>query len=97
MAWLTRLFFGILAILLFFLAALAVNQAPIALHFLAWQTPELSVFWWLLIAFVGGLLLGLLGITVLLSRQSLRNRRLSKQLAQSERELADLRKVTLRP
>ena len=32
----------------FFLAALAVNQQPLSLHFLNWQTPTVSVFWWLL-------------------------------------------------
>ena len=52
-----------LALLAFCLAGLAVNQEPIALKFVTWHTPPLSVFWWLLAAFGTGLLLGLLGIS----------------------------------
>ena len=65
MAWLARLFWGAVALLVFFFAALAVNQEQIALAFIVWETPSISVFWWLLAAFTLGLLLGLLGITVL--------------------------------
>ena len=95
MSWLARVFWALLAIILFFLAALAVNQDPVALRFLAWQTPSISVFWWLLAAFGLGLLLGLLGITVLTTRLSLKNRKLSKQLGNAEQELHKVRKATL--
>jgi len=86
-AWLTRLFWGLLAVFVFFLAALAVNQEPVALQFLTWQTPVISVFWWLLAAFLVGLLLGLLGVGLATARLSLRNRRLAKQLATAEKQL----------
>ena len=95
MSWLARLFWALLAIILFFLAALAVNQDPVVLKFLAWQTPSLSVFWWLLAAFGLGLLTGLLGITVFTTRLSLKNRKLSKQLGNAEQELHKVRKATL--
>lgn len=95
MSWLARVFWAVLAIILFFLAALAVNQDPVALHFLTWQSPEWSVFWWLLAAFLLGLLLGLLGITVLTTRLSLKNRKLSKQLGQAEQELHKVRNLAL--
>ena len=95
MSWLARLFWAVLAIILFFLAALAVNQDPVSLKFLTWQTPEWSVFWWLLAAFLLGLLLGLLGITVLMTKQSLRNRKLTKQLGNAEQELHKVRNMTL--
>lgn len=81
--------------MLFFLAALAVNQDPVALHFLNWETPSLSVFWWLLGAFLLGLLLGMLGITVLTTRLSLKNRRLNKQLSNAEKELHQVRKASI--
>jgi uncharacterized membrane protein YciS (DUF1049 family) len=93
--WLARLFWAVLAIILFFLAALAVNQEPVALHFLNWQTPRWSVFWWLLAAFGLGLLLGLCGITVLTTRLSLKNRKLSRQLGHAEQELHKVRNLTL--
>jgi uncharacterized membrane protein YciS (DUF1049 family) len=92
---LARLFWVTLAVIAFFLAALAVNQEPVVLHFLSWQTPSLSVFWWLLAAFLLGLLLGLLGITVLTTRLSLKNRKLTKQLGNAEQELHRVRNLTL--
>ena len=95
MSWLARVFWVLLAIILFFLAALAVNQDPVVLRVLAWQTPSLSVFWWLLAAFGLGLLMGLLGITVFTTRLSLKNRKLSKQLGNAEQELHKVRKATL--
>ena len=95
MTWLLRLFLALLALLAFFLAALAVNQQEITLRFLSWETPTLSVFWWLLAAFGGGLLLGILGITVAGTRQRLKNRSLAKRLAQAEDELHQVRNMTL--
>lgn len=95
MAWLARLFWAVVALLLFFFAALAVNQQDVALQFLSWQTPTRSVFWWLLAAFAFGLLLGLLGITVVSARHRFRNRSLSKRLEASEAELRRVRNMTL--
>ena len=95
MSWLSRLFWVSLAVVAFFLAALAVNQEPVVLQFLSWQTPSLSVFWWLLAAFGLGLLLGLLAITVLTTRLSLKNRKLSKQLGHAEQELHRVRNLSL--
>ena len=48
MTWLARMFLAVAAALLFMLAALAVNQDHIALQFLGWGAPQISVFWWLL-------------------------------------------------
>ena len=76
-----------LAVLAFLLAAMAVNQEKIGLQFLAWQTPQWSVFWWLLIAFFSGLLLGVIGYTVSVTRLSLRNRRLTRELSRAQQEL----------
>ena len=91
----SRLFWAAVALLVFFFAALAVNQEYIALEFIVWQTPSISVFWWLLAAFALGLLLGLLGITVLSARLGFKNRSLSKRLEESESELRRVRNMTL--
>ena len=93
--WHARLFLAVTAALQFLLAALAVNQDHIALQFLTWQTPQISVFWWLLGAFILGLLLGLFGITLLTTKLNLRSRRLSKQLGEAEGEVRKLRNMTL--
>ena len=97
MSWLARLFWAVLALMVFFFAVLAVNQDKVALQFVTWRTPEVSVFWWILIAFALGLLLGLLGITVSTMRLSLRNRRLSKQLGSAESELTRIRNISVPP
>lgn len=95
MSWLARLFWVSLAVVFFFLAALAVNQEPVVLHFLTWQTRSLSVFWWLLAAFGLGLLLGVLAFAVFATRLRLKNRRLSKQLGHAEQELHRVRNLSL--
>lgn len=91
MAWLSRLLWVLTALVLFFLAALAVNQDAIALKFLSWRTPEISVFWWLLAAFLLGLFLGLVGMTFVSARSGLQRRRLQHQLGVSEKELTRLK------
>ena len=91
MSWLGKLFWAVLALLVFLFAALAVNQDQIALQFVTWRTPQWSVFWWLLLAFSLGLLVGLIGLLWSTARLSLRNRRLSKRLASAEQELGKLR------
>ena len=95
MIWLARLFWATLAIVFFLGAALAVDQTPISLHFLEWQTTELSVFWWLIGAFLLGLLCGLFGITVSKTRLGLRNRKLNKQLSNAEQELRKVRNLAI--
>ena len=34
------------------------NRSLVALRFLGWSTPELSVYWWLVAAFVLGVIVG---------------------------------------
>ena len=93
MSWLRRALFGLLALLLFLFARLAVNQDPVALRFLNWQTPAFSVFWWLLIAFVLGLAVAFLGGVFFSTRLGLRNRRLAKRLSDVEQELDKARSL----
>ena len=91
MVWLRRALALLSALVLFLLAVVAVNQEHISLRFLAWQTPAISVFWWLLIALLLGLLLGLAATAGTTARRSLRNRRLRKELQSANDELARLR------
>lgn len=93
MNWLGKLFWALLAILTFLFAALAVNQDTIALQFVTWRTPELSVFWWLLLAFGMGLMVGLVGIAWSTTRLSLKNRGLNKRLSKTENELNKLQQA----
>jgi uncharacterized integral membrane protein len=58
MQWLRRVAGISLALCVVVFGLLAVNQTPVALRFLIWETPSVSLFWWLLLAFVFGLLVG---------------------------------------
>ncbi len=83
MQWLRRLVVVGSLLCVAVVAVIAVNQEPVKLRFLIWESPEWSVFWWLLAAFVLG---GLFGhLLALLSTLPLRfeNRRLQKILQAS--------------
>lgn|SRR5690606_1608423 len=95
MKTLARLFWAALAVVLFCFALLAVNQTQVALRFLEWQTPEVSVFWWLLLAFLLGLFVAALGFGLASLRMRLRQRALNKELDAARRELERLRNLTL--
>lgn len=92
---LAKLFWTAVAILLFCFALLAVNQGQVALRFLSWETPEVSVFWWLLLAFFLGAAVSAIGFSLATIRLRLRQRTLDKQLRASRGELEKLRDLTL--
>ncbi len=78
------------------MAALTVNQHEIALTFAIWQTPfVLSMFWWLLAAFLVGLFVGLVNAAWVGLKRRVENRRLRQSLEQANAELERLRSVTI--
>lgn len=94
MTLLARLAWILIGVLLFCFAVLAVNQEAVALRFLAWRTPEISLFWWLLLAFVAGLVVGGTSIGLVSIRHRLHERTLARQLAASQQELVRLKTPT---
>ncbi|MGA1372596.1 MAG: lipopolysaccharide assembly protein LapA domain-containing protein [Pseudomonadales bacterium] len=64
----------LLALLVVLFGLLAVNQAPVALRLLIWESPAISLFWWLLLAFVVGMLVGGVSATVAGFRRRARQR-----------------------
>jgi len=71
----------ILIIGLLFFSAIAANQEEITLRFAVWETPfKISVYWWLLIAFGLGIVIGLLNTLFVNTRLRFENRRLHKQI-----------------
>ena len=71
----------ILTIGLLFFSAIASNQEEITLRFAVWETPfEISVYWWLLIAFGLGIFIGLLNTFFVNTGLRLENKRLHKKL-----------------
>ncbi|NOX52751.1 MAG: LapA family protein [Gammaproteobacteria bacterium] len=92
MKWLKSLTLVIAMLLAFAVAALAANQEELALTFAYWQTPfTLSMFWWLLAAFLVGLFFGLLNAGWMSIKYRLENRKLRQSLAQSSAEVERLR------
>jgi len=78
-------------LLVFLFAALSVNQEEVRLSFALWQTPmALSVFWWLLAAFLIGLVFGVSNALWLNAKHRLRIRKLNQSLNKAEAEVARL-------
>ena len=96
MKWLKTLVLVAAMLIAFILAALAVNQQEITLTFAVWETPfALSMFWWLLAAFLVGLSFGLLNALWVNVKQRMQLRKLRQSLAQSNAELERLRTITV--
>jgi uncharacterized integral membrane protein len=64
------------------------NSSDVALRFLDWQTPTLSLYWWLLGALLTGIAIGWLAASVTVVRAKVAQRRATRELATSTRELA---------
>ena len=71
---------------LFLFAVIAVNQEQVSIRFLNWRSPELSLYWWLLIAFLAGAAVGAAALLPGRARSALRNRRLRKALNESNQQ-----------
>lgn len=96
MRWLRSIALILTLIVAGSLAALSVNQHEIALTFAIWQTPfVLSMFWWLLAAFLLGLFVGMVNAAWIGIRRRLEVRRLRVALEQANAELERLRSVTI--
>jgi uncharacterized integral membrane protein len=89
--FLAKLTWFLIGLLVFCFAVLAVNQDSAALRFLVWRTPEISLFWWLLLAFVSGLVVGGASVGLVSIKHRLNERSLARQLASSQQELVRLK------
>jgi uncharacterized membrane protein YciS (DUF1049 family) len=83
--WIVRIAFALVAVV----AVLAVvdNRSLVALHFLNWTTPEVSLYWWLVGAFALGVTVGWLGAGVQILRVRAGTRQLKRELSRSRAEL----------
>jgi uncharacterized membrane protein YciS (DUF1049 family) len=80
----------------FLFAALFVNQQEMTLSFALWETPfALSMFWWLLAAFLMGLAFGLLNGAWINVKQRLKSHKLQQELSSSTQELERIRSLTV--
>jgi uncharacterized membrane protein YciS (DUF1049 family) len=86
---LSRWIMAIAFILVAVIGILAIidNRGRVALHFLEWATPELSIYWWLVGAFACGVAVGWLGAGVQVLRARAGSRQLRRDLSRSQAEL----------
>jgi uncharacterized integral membrane protein len=70
------------------------NRGRVALHFLEWTTPELSIYWWLVGAFACGVAVGWLGAGVQVLRARAGSRQLRRDLGRSHAELMRTKSVS---
>ena len=85
MKWLKIFAAAVTLFLVFLGSALAVNQQVLTLKFAVWETPfALSMFWWLLAAFLIGLFFGLLNAAWVNVKHRLEIRTLRRQLDKVE-------------
>ena len=89
-----KLLFVIAVLIVMVLAAVAVNQEPVSLGFLIWNTPAVSVFWWLMIAFLLGVVMGFVLSFFTSFKMRLERRRLRKSVDDQASELQRLRTLS---
>lgn len=71
------------------------NGQVISLDLVLWQSPELSVALYMIIAFAAGVVLALLSSSALLFRLERNIRKQTKQLISQQAEIDNLRKASL--
>lgn len=93
MTWLKAIALASLLLVLALLGALLAvdNNGLVSLRFLGWASPQLAVFWWLYVAFLGGALVGFALCAFGFMRGKLSERRLKRAIVERDRELARLK------
>ena len=93
MTFIKKLLLGLVAIVLFLLALLvaADNSNEVSLQFLEWQTWVWPISWWMLLAFVTGVIFGTVLNLVSNTRLRLDVRKANKAAAGRTRELDEAR------
>ena len=88
MTWLRRLVLGVSFLVVLLLGALVFidNSSAVALRFLDWQTPALSLYWWLLGTFVVGVAVGWLVSMVTVVRAKSSERKVRRELTRTQQQ-----------
>jgi len=89
MTYIRKVLFFVLAVFLFIVALLAAadNSDAVALKFLEWESPVWPISWWMLMAFVIGVLFGMLINVYSNTRLRLDARNANKVAANRTKEL----------
>ena len=99
MALIKKWLFRIILFVAFIVALVAAsdNSQEVPLSFLGYKTPELPVYWWVLLAFVVGVLFGMALNLVTNTRLRLDARKANKTVAKTTRELDQARATSEAP
>ncbi len=97
MRWIFRLILGLIILSVIAFGLLAVNQQQVSLEFLKWRTPEMDLFWYLLITLVFGILVGWVLAGYSMFSLKLAERRERKQKLQAQTELKALQDANPAP
>lgn len=97
MTFIRKMLLGIVLIVVFLVVVVASsdNSAPVALRFLDYGSPEWPLSWWILAAFVSGMLIGFLLTTWINFRMKIDNMRSQRELRKNKEELDKLRTMNL--
>jgi uncharacterized integral membrane protein len=90
MRWIWNVLVAVLFVLVLLLSILAVsdNSEAVALRLLRWETPAISIYWWLVASLVIGMVFGWLTSLRAKVRLTLQARQLRRELEQSRRNAA---------
>ena len=91
MRWIFRLVLGVILLSVIAFGTLAVNQQPVSLKFMKWETPEMDLFWYLLATLLCGIFIGWLLAGYSMFSLKLSERRERKQKLQAQTELDSLK------
>ncbi len=91
MRWVFRLVLGVILLSVIAFGTLAVNQQPVSLKFMKWETPEMDLFWYLLATLLFGIVIGWLLAGYSMFSLKLAERRERKQKLQAQTELDALK------
>ncbi|RRJ84231.1 lipopolysaccharide assembly protein LapA domain-containing protein [Aestuariirhabdus litorea] len=96
--WLRWLLLAALLLLMLVMAVefVASNTDLVTISYLGYETPEGSLAWYLLLAFVAGGLLGVVSAAFVVSRLWMRNKSLGRKLARRNAELKSLHESVIK-
>lgn len=97
MKWFFRLIMGAVILALLAFGMLAKNQQQVSLEFLKWTSPEMDLYWYLLITLVLGIFIGWVLAGYSMFSLKLAERRERKQKLQAQTELDALKAAAVAP
>ncbi len=96
MRWLWRLMLIFIFILAALISAVAFmdNADAVSLTFLQWQSPQVSIYWWILFALTAGFISGLVVLYATTVKLRVSERKIRRELLATQQELERLKALS---